>query len=100
MTRHVNSVTTHPPKTGAKAGGCRFDSSEYQAGPNATDVLSPVYLSLPETTSGSIDDEDRQGSAERQAGHTAGPADGLANPCPATDAFEVRCNSRCRPQGC
>jgi nitroreductase len=55
-------------------------------------------LCLPKTVSASIDDELCRGSAERQAGHTAGPADGLANPCPGTDAFGVRCNSRRRPQ--
>ena len=53
---------------------------------------------LPQTTSGNIDGEVRRGWAERQAGRAAESTDRLANPCPATDAFEVRWSSRCRPQ--
>ena len=57
------------------------------------------YLCLPKTRSGSIDDEGRRGPAEQRAGRAVESADGSAHPCPVTDAFGLRCNSRCRPQG-
>src|SRR5260370_30991747 len=53
-------------------------------------------LCLPNTRSGNIDEEARQGLAARQAGRTAGPADSPANPCSVTDEFGVRCNSWCK----
>jgi hypothetical protein len=54
---------------------------------------------LPKTRSGSIDDEGRRGPAEQRAGRAVESADSSAHPCPVTDAFGLRCNSRCRPQG-
>src|SRR5882762_7455167 len=58
-----------------------------------------VPLCLPQTISGNNNDEVRRGSAEQRAGRAVGLADGPANPYPGTDAFGVRCNSRCRLQG-
>jgi hypothetical protein len=60
--------------------------------------FTPADLCPPETRSGSIDDEVRQGSVERPAGRGVGPADGAANPSQGRDVFGVRCNSRCRAQ--
>jgi serine/threonine protein kinase len=46
-----------------------------------------LELSLPNTTSDSIDDEVRRGSAEQRAFRAIGSADGTANPCPGTSRF-------------
>src|SRR5712664_267058 len=59
--------------------GVRLSAVDNRSSTKPVDRVHQTYrrlrakpVSLPETTSGSIDDEDRQGSAERQAGHTAG----------------------------
>jgi hypothetical protein len=63
-----------------------------------TKEVSQATCAYPETKSDNTDDEVRRGSAGQRAGQAVGSADGLANPCPETGAFGIRCNSRCRPQ--
>ena len=55
-------------------------------------------LSLPKSISGNISDEVRRESAVR-SGPSVGSAERAANPCPRTDAFGLRCNSRRRRIG-
>jgi hypothetical protein len=56
-------------------------------------------LSVPRTTSSSIDGETRREAAARRADRAVGPGGGPAHPCLWADAFETRCNSSRSPQG-